>query len=171
MGKSSPTVMQYDQELDFALGALAAGDVILQETKIDSSRAAAWFMKWLMWSAFFTGKTTDEGPIVIGFSANMNAQEVEDWMEADAQSRADNPDKVPAGWIRPLFMIGKSPTAGSVCLSGTNLVSPMTFLQVNWSILEAQAFSVWARNQDASGLTTGTALVFHNQYAGRWIRD
>ncbi len=163
------SVMLYDPERDLALATLGANDVILTTTNIDGGKDSGFFLKWCRWAGVMVGKTATEGPLVWGFACNMAADEIEQWMEADPQSRADPDLAVPIGWILPMGMVPIAPTAISLGGEGGNN-SLHRFQKVNWSIIEGQAFSIWCLNLGAA-LTTGTIFTFNLQFSGSWLRD
>ncbi len=161
----------FDEDLTFALGALAVGDVVSQETKIDSARTQGCFLKWLEWTGNFVAKTVTEGPVTWGFATNLSAAGVEQVLENDPSGSQSVISISMDAWVRPMDMLTAAATAGILDPERDGQVSSRHFLRIRRSVNEGSALSVWARNLGATPLTTGTILTFSNMYSYRWRRD
>ncbi len=165
-------VITYEHDLSFALGALAANTALKGATKIDSSRLNGFRVAKVRLAATIRGKTTDEGPILWGLSANMSAAEIKAAIEADPQdSTADN-SKGEGAWLTFLGQIThgsvEGPLTGGI---GPDVSAPVMDVKVNWSVLEGKDFSLFAYNMDSGALTTGATIAAVLEIFGVWLRD
>ncbi len=155
----------YDQQFNFTLDTLAAGTVVGLSTKIDGGRGSGFkVVKSQIWLDFGQ-KTTDEGPIMFGVAASLNAAEIQEALVSDPQSRVPVDNEHSKRPIWPLLMIGKDVT------SNDQAVIEMTLVEPGWSIIEGQSYTYWAFNMDTALLTTGTRLSIFAKHTGVWLKD
>ncbi len=118
------------------------------------------------------GKTTDEGPIMIGVACNADSTEVEEILEADPQAPSDNDERGMGVFVKPLFMITKNelelPLASA---PSERLRFVFSYGKNGWSIPEDQELSYWAYNMDDAALTSGTSFRIFGEHFGVWLRD
>ncbi len=164
--------IQYTLQTTLTLGTLASADVIAASSKIDSSRLQGFRVSKVRWAGTYTGKTSGEGPIVYGMAANMTAAEIENAIEADPQASTEDDGRGDGSWLKPLGVISKNGTAGSLGPDGgSGEVCNFIDVKANWSVIEGKDFSFWAYNLHGSSLTTGSELQFATEFMGVWLRD
>lgn len=155
----------YD-DVELALGALAGKDAIAAPSKIDASRENGFrVMKTEYWMIFY-GKTTAEGPIMVGLAPNLAAASIEETIEADPQSRTD--DQVTPDSKRPVFPLE---IIDYTEVDMTNLQPYKGEVKIRWSIPEGNNLNWFAYNMNAAGLTTGTVVRIFAKHYGVWLRD
>lgn len=165
MAKNSENLEILYDDVVIDVGALASKDAISVDSKIDSSRLNGFrVMKTEYWISY-EGKTTAQGPIMVGYSPTLTAQQVENGIEADPQvsSAVDETAKSKAP-IFPLEMIGAEGTA-KVEDSFKGSFNP------RWSTPEGVSAIWWAYNMDAAVLTTGLLIHIFAKHYGVWLRD
>ncbi len=165
-------VMQYDENVTLALGALGALDAIDQSSKVDTGRGNGFRVIRARLAAMLEAKTATEGPIVWGIGMNVNAADLEAMFEADPSSSATRILGPQRSYIMPLGIIGKPATEGALTGKGgeTN-IGQFVEITPNWSVPEGQNLNYWAYNMDSGALTTGTLIRIFAQLYGVWLRD
>ncbi len=120
------------------------------------------------------GKTTDEGPIIIGVACNTVASQVELIMENDPQAPSSTDERGKGNYVKALHMIGKDELKIPIATDGDDrswLPMTVSYGKNGWSIPEDQALSYWAYNMDDAALTTGTTMEIFAEHFGVWLRD
>ncbi len=170
--KEMALVQVFDNDITFNLGTLAALDVVQVNSKIDGARNQGFRVVKSSVHFMMGGKTTDEGPIMIGVACNALSPEVEEIMEADPQSPSDNDERGMGVFIKPLFMITKNELELPLASAPSERLSfTFTYGKNGWSVPEDQQLAYWAYNMDDAALTTGTQLRIFAEHFGVWLRD
>ncbi len=161
----------YDPSVTITLGTLAAAAAITANSKIDGSRLNGFrVLKSELWIGA-SGKTTGEGPVVIGLAFDADAANVALAMAADPQADgrqtgdkvANTEAKFP---VFPIAMIGKAETK-----IGIESVTMKHTLKPQWSAPEGSGLQYFAFNADTGALTTGTVVEIFAKHFGVWLND
>ncbi len=163
-------VQLFDIDGNITLGALGGNDAILGVTKIDASKRQGFRIVKSDWFLTLTGKTTAEGPIMIGVCCNMNAAEVEAAIEADPQGRTDDETRGKGTFIKLLMVLGLLDTAFPTPDGGRVFHREVKYGKNGWSIPEGKTLSLFAYNS-GSALTSGTVVLFSAEHFGVYLRD
>lgn len=167
IAKNSENLHILYDNVEIALGGLAAGDAISADSRIDNSRLNGFrVMKTEYWLDYYD-KTTDEGPIMVGFSMNHSVAEVEEAFEADPQASTDDTNNFRAKRpIWPLEMIARDSTELGSGDQRSGSITP------RWSCPEGNTAIWWAYNCDLTNpITTGTKVRIFAKHYGVWLRD
>ncbi len=172
MVKTGPEYLWED--VTITLGTLAALDLIAATSGVlDGATEQGFRVFDGSFAADLDGKTTAEGPVVVGLSLNLSGSNIESIMEAKPGSKFEVINTFPGSWIRPLWMLHRSATAGMLSLDG-NARAIGTFMhipKIQWSIPEGEFATWWAYNLFGSALTTGTTIRIFGSYYGVWLND
>ncbi len=161
--------VQYDEAAFVSIGALGALDVVTGVSKIDAARLNGFKVIKSEIFANLHGKTANEGPIMFGLACNMTAAQIEAALEADPQSSVESDEKGDGQMLKPLGIIGKHVTGGSV--DPINFPPSGWSKDVKWSIIEGQTLLYWVYNMSGSTLTSGATINIFAQHFGVWLRD
>ncbi len=168
-------LLQLDEVIDLTLGTLGAKIAILSNSNVDTGRNSGFHIIWVNIAGFFSGKTTTEGPILIGFACNVSAIELAAILADDPQAGSDPTKTGPGSWYHPLLLIGVDAVEGAITpeQGATNVQAQSHFhkIMVKWTVPENNAFSMFAYNLDTGALTTGMAIKATIQFFGAWLRD
>ncbi len=119
-----------------------------------------------------TGKTTAEGPIQFGVECNFaDAVAVQAVLDADPQKRTDDNARGAGTFLMILDKVGLVPTVMPASDEGFGKVYEISYGKNGWSIPEGSALNYWAKNNDSSALTTGTAFQIDAEHFGVWLND
>ncbi len=165
-------VISYENNGALVLSTLGSLDVVNADFKIDASRGSGFRIAKTRLAATLKGKTATEGPILWGLACNLAAAELEEAIEADPQTSVDDEKRGEGTWIKMLGLIGINMTAGALTGNGGGNDGAASFMDIviNWSVIEGQAFTLWAYNLGAA-LTTGSIIQFTAENMGVWLRD
>lgn len=149
------------------LSTLASGSVIEGTTKIDAAREQGVKITKLMAACDFTNKTSDEGPLVVGYAiGNMTAAEIAEALAADPQLNDDDVASEQANRkVVPVWYIAEQPS------DNEDAVMKLEEISVPWDIAEGEAFTWWTLNNGPDTLTTGTIVNVWTTLVGEWLRD
>ncbi len=150
-----------------ALGTLASGAAVVGATKIDSTREQG--VKLRKVKGFFNvmGKTVDEGPLIVGFSRDLNATEVQQGFEGDPQFEGETALSERAN--RPIFPVATIPAK---MLDTEAILKMWTEFDIpSWLVIEGNSFDIFAFNDGAGALTTGGSIFFEGVFVYDWQRD
>lgn len=165
-------VQQFDQDLSLVLSTLGAGSAILQPSKIDSGRENGFRVTKTKALITMTGKTTAEGPILIGVCANIPlASQLATLLANDAQSKSELNPRAPNWYVRFLAIVGLVPTVFPSSDEGIGKMFEWSYGKNGWSIPEGSNLDFFAFNMDSSALTTGTAFNIAAEHFGVYLRD
>lgn len=163
MAKNSENLAIVYDDVTIALGALATKTGILGTGKIDSSRLNGFrVMKCEYWISY-EGKTSGEGPIMIGAASGLTLTNIESAIEGDPQSGIDPLNANTKLPVWPLEMLPEGPTVQNEIMKGS--------FNPRWSTPEGFNFVWWAYNCDGGALTTGTDVHIFAKFYGVWLRD
>ncbi len=168
VGKSGNLDILWDF-VEMAIGTLGGLAALNVSTKVDAARDQGFRVVKAQTAVCWDNKTTGEGPIIVGFSANQSSTGVEECMEADPQ----NPNTDGGGQDQfranracwPIAIINLTETNGRLA-NGAFVDIP-----IKWSMPEHGDFDVWAYNNSPSPLTTGTLITVAFKLFGVWLRD
>ncbi len=166
--KTSDLAIVYD-DLSIDVGALPSKDAIAVSSKIDTARENGFRVMKTEYFIDFEGKTSGEGPLMVGFAANHNAGEIEEAIEADPQSSHDDEANLHAK--RPVWPLAMIPEASSARSSTGSLEQIMGKFNPKWTVPEGEGAVWWAYNMDGAILTTGTIINIFAKHYGVWLRD
>lgn len=154
-----------------SLGALAAETTAVTPLKPDTAREQGAEIVKVKAHWGLDGKTTDEGPIIIGFSAGLTGQEITDSIRSDPTSFTDASEFSDSRRrLYPWAVINYGATSKSG--EGT-LHSALEWLKdfPKWDIIEGSALSFWAHNCASQALTTGAKVYYEARITQRWLKD
>ncbi len=160
-------ILQYDQRIDQAIGALASATAILLGTKIDASRENGFKIFKAKINLTYRAKTVDEGPLMWGLCCNVaDAAAIKGILEDDEQSSFGDPEIGGGEWLKILGYIPRGATA-----SDLERAEEMIGTKINWVIPEGSKMNVFVFNMDDAAITTGTLLDYSINWSGVWLRD
>lgn len=154
-----------------ALGALAGESTAVTALNIDSSRDQGASIKKVKAHFSFEGKTANQGPIIIGFSAGLTGAEITESIRADPTSFTNATEFEEARRrLYPWAVINFAATT----LAGEN--SRDSYLDTlrdfpRWDIIEGSSLSFFAHNCGTGALTTGTDVYYETRITQEWIKD
>ncbi len=164
-GKSGQGQIVYD-DVTITLSTLGAAAAIVAQSRIDAARLHGFRVLKTEYFIEATGKTSGEGPIMIGLAVDVTATGVKNAIESDPQSTGDEVGQAEALTpVWPLKMLPKAFTNGDI----GEYVS-MRSVNPGWSVPEGLGMQWWAFNMGAS-LTTGTVIRIFAKHFGVWLRD
>ncbi len=168
-------ILQFDELVTLTLGTLGANTSILANTKIDGSRDQGFHLIWVKIAGFARGKTSGEGPVLVGICCNLDAATLAAILTDDIQSSTAPTSTGPGSWYYPIVSLGLDLVEGNIHgdMGGVQVqnTSPMRKIPVKWTIPEGSTFNTFAHNLTSGALTTGTLIGFTMQYFGAWLRD
>lgn len=156
-------------EKSTTLGALVAHTIQAVAGEIDSSREHGVFLMQSKIWIHYQGKTSNEGPILVGMAINTTGAEVQAWILADPQDKNDKAEmeKARRSWIMPLALL---PREGTGTPSASGIVKPIV-INPQWVIPEGSDMIYWSFNSSGSNLTTGASVNFVAHHLQRWLND
>jgi len=164
---------QFDEDHSIVLGALVNATAIFGASKIDAAREQGFRLVMSRISMKLTGKTTAEGPILIGICANVpDVASLKAYLENDPQGRSSDDAKGNNWFVKLLFQI---PLAATENGSNADLADNQSMFEVKygkngWSIPEGSALNYFAWNM-GSTLTTGAVITIAAEHFGIWLKD
>ncbi len=162
----------YDMDVELALSTLGAGSVVSQATKIDGTRGNGFRIAKVDYTGQLSNKTATEGPIVWGLACNVDNTQLAAILAGDPQNSTEDDDHGAGQWVKQMGMFSKVGTGAPAHGGGIDGSSDESHsIKVNWSVIEGQNFTIWARNNDTGALTTGTLLTLALTFYGVWLRD
>ncbi len=167
MGKFSDNTMAaivWD-EVGITLGTLGSATVTGNDSKIDTARAQGFRVLRTEWFIIMDGLTQDEGPILVGLAHDLGATEIDECIEADPQRPNDPAVSEKANRpVWPLTYLWRDS-------AGNGQIVDKGVIKLNWSIQEGTLLKWWAKNTDASALTTGAIVKIRAKHFGVWLKD
>lgn len=165
MSDSNLSIVYDDVQL--VLSTLGSKTVFTAGSKIDASRLNGFRVLKTEYWINYEGKTAGQGPIMVGLSANHDATEIEECIEADPQSSARGEDALNRAMrpVWPLYMIPTKPTDSLEAADDNGNFTP------KWSSPESFGFFWWAYNMSGGALTDGTIVTIFAKHYGVWLRD
>lgn len=168
LGKSGNLDIVWDF-VEMSLGAVAALAAVNIGTKIDAARDQGFRVMKAKTAVCWDLKTTGDGPIILGFSANQTNLGVEECLEADPQ----NPNTDGGGQDQfranracwPIAMVNVTETNGRLA-NGAFVDIP-----IKWSMPEHGNFDTFAYNNGSGAMTAGMLITFATKLFGVWLRD
>ncbi len=153
-------------ELTITLGALAADTSIQTASKIDAGRESGFRVLKTQYWLDVTGKTNDEGGILVGINHNLSVAENAEAIAADPQGHAGiaRPENEQA--MRPVWGLMFIPS--TVVSVENKLIEPRE-VKLNWSFPEGSSMN-WFAHAFGS-LTTGTVVGVVAKHFGVWLKD
>ena len=164
--KSDNLAIIYDDVTVTMGAALTKTAVLGTGSKIDSARENGFRVLRTDYWVDFAGKTSGEGPIMVGASVAQDAPTVAQTINTDPQDSSDyggNAQTKRPVWLLELLEQGE--TGGP---SGRNLKGSF---KPRWSAPEGENFDWWAYNMDTATLTTGLLVRIFAKHYGVWLRD
>lgn len=169
MGKFSDNPMSgivFD-DINLTLGTLNTDTAIQVASKIDNAREQGFRVLKTEYFVTVSGKTNDEGPIVVGLAHNLSTTEIEEAIQADPQGskalhRPENEQATRPVW--PLKMIPATVVGQEDHIVGKDEV------KLNWSCPEGTTLQWFAYNFSTQ-LTTGTIVHIFAKHFGVWLKD
>lgn len=152
---------------NFTVGTLGANTATLGATKIDTSRLQGCKPRKIEFSLDYGGKTTAEGPIIVGLSNNLTVGEIAELFAADPQLAQDPGASEQSQ--RPLMILG-------IC-GRIRTAADATSAQwksrswPGWHVKEGESLDVFIYNADSSPLTGGTTVSLAHRILGDWLND
>ncbi len=155
------------------VGALAAQSAASTGTKIDAARLQGVQIKKVKYAVSWTGKTSTEGPIVVGLSKDISNTELAEFHTADPQRRNDPDESEQAERaVYPIGVLHEQASAigpEETSIEFTQLRQLVDFPR--WMVYEGSTISVYAFNEDSNTLTAGMIINFWSWFSGEWLSD
>ncbi len=150
------------------LGTLAALTGITTGLEIDGSREQGVRIRQLKAAISFSGKTTGEGGILVGFSTDLSATELTEALVADPQGISDIPATEQGNRkVFPVWLIGSSQVAGVLPLE-----QELREINYPWKqIDEGSGIQLFAFNLGSGALTTGGGMSVTYVAVQEWLDD
>ncbi len=157
------------ESLEFTPGALTGPQASIGNTKIDSSRGQGARITKFKAAISWSGKTADEGPILVGYSTGLTSTEVKETLIANPQRSDDIPAIEESNRkVFPVWMIPKQGTDKTASNSNFNMRNVTGF---PWrEIPEGQTLNVWAFVL-SDVIATGFQIQFQHVWVTEWMRD
>ncbi len=146
------------------LGALTA---ILGAGKQDAARLQGMKFKKIRASMEFTGKTVDEGPLLVGYAIDASTSEVSAALSADPQHRSDPTGVEQSFKVVPIWHI---PKGFSASVGDGNDFLEDIYLPYK-DLIEGSTLNWFVYNMDDAALTTGMLVDIAYVAVGEWQRD
>ncbi len=166
------TQVIHDLDITLTLGTLAQNTALKVNAKVDNTREQGAEMEKVRAKMEWRGKTTNEGPIIVGISVDLSATEIAEALVADPQKFEDTGSANEAN--RKVFPIWKIPfiSTGSAVGSGADYaVTELRDVRMpSWHVMEGSFLGWWAFNVGAA-LTTGSLIHIAAGYVTKWMRD
>ncbi len=152
------------------LGTLASASAIIAGTRIDSNRLNGCAIRKGKMGISCRGKTTDEGPLIVGMSVGLTAAQIGEWFTADPQSRNDETELEESQ--RKVLTVAHIHKEVTTLGSGGDAVGMFVeFDWPGWDVIEGEALNTFVLNADGAVLTTGTVIDLYTELYGEWLRD
>ena len=149
------------------LGALTA---ITGSGKIDASRLQGARLKKMRANISFVGKTTGEGPLLVGYTIEATTSETSAALAADPQFNADPTGIQNKFKVVPLWVIPKNGTASENIVSTDQM--RLHDMDIPYrDIIEGSQLNWFVFNQDSGALTGGTIVDISVVTVAEWMRD
>lgn len=165
MANNSKNLAIVYDDVRILVSTLATKTAILGASKIDASREMGFRIMKTEYVVGWNNTTAGDGPLVLGFAANLNQAEIEEAIEGDPQSSVDTED---AETIRPVWVLGM--LAGSAAHGNLDGGRVHSFTP-KWSIPEGSAGQWFVYNIDSASMTDGTVVSIFAKHYGVWLRD
>ncbi len=152
---------------DLALSTLGSQTALLSsDSPVDANNERGFRISKIEYWLEYKGKTTDEGPIWVGFTSEDAAG-----VKTALQSRPTGiTPQEKANAKLPVWPVALIPRPATNIQSGE--VIPMSEKKLNWSFKEGEFCEFFAFNcNESSALTTGTILHMTAKIFGVWLND
>lgn len=153
-------------DIEIAVGALAANAVVVQAGKIDSSLKNGVRIKKMKYVATYVGHTAGEGPMMLGLAVDHDATEIKECLEADPQGPLDSPGTEQGN--RRVYPLEWWPEQGTGSTAERN--HPFKHVRMPWKEIPEGSGINWFVWTDAL-LTTGMVVNIKVVYVLEWLRD
>ncbi len=165
------TQVQHGHE-GVSVGALADNGVVSASIAIDASRTQGVRLRQFKAAFDWFGKTTDQGPLLVGLSTDLSTTEISECLQADPQHINDVPSTEEANRkVFPLFIVGAESTAGNYP-GHSDEASSLIDMNFPWrEITEGQGIQFWVQNLSGGTLTTGMTLFMIWTAVQDWLKD
>ncbi len=168
-------VQQFDVDKNITLGTLGASTAIFGASEIDGSRENGFRIAKSRITMTMTGKTTAEGPLLIGVCCNVDTvAQLKSILEADPQKPSADTHRGKGTYVRFLGQVGlltiAIPTTAETNFPSQDNVIEISYGKNGWSIPEGSALQYFAFNL-GSALSSGTVFLITAEHFGVWLRD
>ncbi len=157
--------MRVFQVNSFTVGAIAANTAQISTTKIDATRLQGSVPRDIDFQLDYTGKTTGDGPLIVGLCSGLAIAEIAEFFSADPQ-RMKDPSEAEESQraIMVLGVLGRHRTAA--------LETPwLSRKWPGWWVREGVDLNAFVMNVDGSGFTSGTLVSLTTHIRGDWLND
>ncbi len=153
------------------LGALAAESTAVTPLNLDTAKEQESSIKKVKAHWSFYGKTQNEGPILVGFSAGLTGAEITEAIRADPTSFTDASKFEEAR--RRLYPWATINWAATTRAGENTPDAELKWLRnfPKWDIIERSALSFFTHNCGSGALTTGTNVNYETRITQEWIKD
>ncbi len=164
-------MLMHENLLTMALGTLGAGVATSTPSKIDGARLQGVQLQKGWAEMSFKAKTTDNGPIVVGYAINLTNSEIAEFFNADPQLRNDPRASEEANSkVVPCWVIPKTGTA----TAPTPTPDSYTVRRIpvfSFKIVEGTALTWFSFNRDTAALDTGCVVALTALWMYKWLND
>ncbi len=165
-------IQQFDISQTIALGTLGSGAMIRDPSKIDGNRRQGFRIVQTDLFVTMTGKTTAEGPLLLGIDMNFDSStKVLEALAADPQGKTSDTARGKGTYLKILDSIGLVPTVFPASDEGTGKHYKIMYGKNGWTIPEGNSWNLWIRNNFGSALTSGTSIKWDAEHFGVWLSD
>ncbi len=117
------------------------------------------------------GKTSTEGPIILGCCANIpTAAELGTLLANDPQGISSDDARAKNWFVKFLAIVGRAVTAFPTAAGLEPWHFTVSYGKNGWSIPEGSQWQLFAFNM-GSALTTGAVFLYAAEHFGIWLRD
>ncbi len=150
------------------LGTLGAGAASIENTRVDANRLNGCTIRKARMGISMRGKTTDQGPLMIGMSAGLTAAQIGEWFVADPQHRKD--EQALEESQRKVMVVAHMDKE-TTNLVNLDFLGRLRSFKFPWEIIEGEVLNTMVLNADSAGLTTGTIIDIWTELLGDWLDD
>lgn len=171
-GKDGNGQMQWDRLTLQALGTLASLNAIVFEMPRLANMISDFRMLRIEYALHWQGKTTDDGPIVLGLCVGATAAQVAEAMlsqPTDLTQLDEGNDANRAIW--PLAVVHRKATEMTEATIPFGAFNPKWSTRGSGNQNGAQRLQLFAFNEESGALTTGMLIGISMKVAGVWVND
>ncbi len=167
---SGRTQIIHETNISQLLSTLAGVSTITAASRIDGSRQQGCKILKCKAAMFFDGKTTDEGPLIVGIAAvssgNISEAFVADPRRFEDPGLADDANRK----VFPIWSIARR-SVQSNSDTDDNMKMLEDIRMPTWTLTEEEALVWFIFNRSGSALTNGTTVRINAVFVTRWERD
>ncbi len=152
------------------LSTLGQQTVLLESTKLDGSRTQGTRLLAVRGLIALSGKTSGDGPLIVGFSMGLSITQVKEWVENDPQRKSAAVEmEIASRRAWPVVHFPSGVTTSSTTPSPPDSMYQRYFVP-SWNIFESDNLQLFTYNYGGA-LNTGSIVRWALSFKLRWIID